>query len=499
MDIETAKKQLDEIERHLYAYKHAVNTIINDSETAAPAESQECRGVCLEYLAEEEFQLKTSKATSDIVEYIYQHKEEAGPEYWRRSEILHSSIHELNSISSEEYTDYITLTNDAGYAWLKAKKNSDWKSFEPYCRKVVDSLAHQASLMYPDKDVYDVLLNQNEEGSDRAYYDRFFEELKKTLVPLIAKIRECPQPDDSWLHVSYPIEQQKKLSKLLMDTFLIDGDHCTIAETEHPYTSNCSSQDVRITTHYHENDPVSSMFSVIHEGGHANYELHVNPVYDYNCLSGGCSMALHESQSRFWENYVGRSREFAIWFWPRFSELFPVQTKGHTAEEFYRCINISKPSLIRIDADELTYSMHILIRYEIEKKLFSEKLTVDQLPSEWNRLYKEYLGVDVPDDAHGVLQDVHWSQGSFGYFPTYSLGTAYSAQILDKMKSELDFAGLVEAGNMAPIMDWLSERIYRYGCLNKPGTYVPAITGKPFSASYYCDYLTGKFSELYDL
>ena len=210
-------------------------------------------------------------------------------------------------------------------------------------------------------------------------------------------------------------------------------------------------------------------------------------------------MAMHESQSRFWENFVGRSKSFVQMFWPKFQELFPEETKGHTAEELYRCVNLAKPSLVRTEADELTYSLHILIRYEIEKKLFSGELAVEDIPAAWNEKYQEYLGITVPNDSEGCLQDVHWSQGSFGYFPTYSLGTAYSAQILETMRKELDFDGLVAANDLQPILDWLTERIYRFGSLKKPATYVPEITGEPFTAKYYTDYLTKKYTELYDL
>ena len=499
MDILTAKQTLDEHEKKMFAYRHALATIMNDASTAAPPESYEGRGVAVGVLAGESFKLETDPVLAEAVEVLYNNQEEAGEEYFRRAEILRETIRKTSSIPMDEYVAYQSLMNDANVAWLKAKRNNDFASFAPYIEKIIETQKRFASLTDPGKDPYDVALDEHEKGTDRGYYDRFFAELKETLVPLIEKINGKEQPDNSWLKVPYDINTQRKLSSLLMDAFYLDKRYCTIAETEHPYTSGTGCHDVRITTHYYESDPVASMYSVIHEGGHANYELHVDPRYDYNCLSGGASMAMHESQSRFWENYVGRSRAFINWFFPRFRNLFPEQTAGHTAEEFYRCVNLAQPSLVRTEADELTYSMHILIRYEIEKDLFAGTLSVSDIPKAWNAKYKEYLGIDVPNDSVGCLQDVHWSQGSFGYFPTYSLGTAYSAQILDTLKDELDFEDLVGKDDLLPIMDWLSERIYRYGCLRKPGTYVPDITGKPFTAKYYTDYLVQKFSELYEL
>ena len=499
MDIITAKQRLDELEMQMYAYMHALSIVSLDAETAAPAESHEGRGVALGILSGELYKLSTSKELSEIVEYIYTHKEEADAELYRRAELLREDIRKTSLIPMDEYTAYQELLNTAAYTWGKAKRANDYESYKPYLEKIVESVKRFAGYTDADKHPYDAQLHAFEEGTDRAYYDAFFGEVKQTLVPLIAKIRELPQPDDSWLHVSYPIEQQRKLSKVLMDVMGIDPNHCTLAEIEHPCTGGPNCYDVRMTTHYYENDPMSSVYSVIHEGGHATYELNGNPAYNYNTLHGGASTALHESQSRFYENYIGRSREFINWLWPRFCELFPEQTAGHTAEEMYRCVNKAVPGLIRIEADELTYSMHILIRYELEKRMMEGTVTADELPDEWNRLYKEYLGVDVPDNARGILQDVHWSEAYIGYFPTYSLGTAYSAQILETMKTELDFAALVEAGNLAPIVGWLREKLYRHCRMIKPGDVLPTLTGKPFDAKYYTEYLTKKYSDLYGI
>jgi carboxypeptidase Taq len=283
-----------------------------------------------------------------------------------------------------------------------------------------------------------------------------------------------------------------------MDSIGIDKTRCTLAETEHPFTSGVNTDDVRITTHYHENDVASSMFSVIHEGGHAIYDMGYDPRYNGTSLAGGVAMSIHESQSRFYENLLGRSRTFIHYIFPKLKEIYP-SLEAYTAEDVYRAVNRAQPSLIRIEADEVTYSLHVMVRYELEKALFDGKITSKELPAEWNRLYKEYLGIDVPDDTRGVLQDSHWAGGLFGYFPSYALGSAYGAQLLERMKTEFDVFGEVEKGNMEPVRQWLSERIWQHGSLYTPAVLMENAFGGSFDASYYVKYLTEKFTEIYSL
>lgn len=285
-----------------------------------------------------------------------------------------------------------------------------------------------AGYYHPEMAPYDALLNEYEEGMNVETLDAFFAQLRQTIVPLIEKIRATKQIDDAFLYRHYPVEIQRKLSDYLMEVMGIDRTHCGIAETEHPFTTNFNNKDVRITTHYFEDNLVSSMFSVIHEGGHALYELGADDCYNYTALAGrGVSMGIHESQSRFYENIIGRSPAYVHAVFPKLKELFPEQLADVDEEMFYRAINKAEPSLIRTEADELTYCLHIMVRYEIEKQLIGGTLAVKDVPAEWKRLYKKYLGVDVPSDREGCLQDSHWSGGSIGYFPSYALGSAYGA------------------------------------------------------------------------
>ena len=295
-----------------------------------------------------------------------------------------------------------------------------------------------------------------------------------------------------------PIEKQRILSDHLMEVLGVDRAHCGIGETEHPFTTSFTKYDCRITTHYYEDALASSLYSVVHEAGHGMYDMGPRDEYAYTCLGGGVSMAVHESQSRFFENIIGRSRAFVKVIAPKLRELFPELEKA-ADEDLYRAFNESHPSLIRTEADELTYCQHIMVRYELEKALFDGKITAKDLPGEWNRLYKEYLGVDVPDDTHGVLQDTHWSGGMFGYFPSYALGSAYGAQLLEKMKESFDVFGAVEKGDLAPVRRWLEENIWQHGSLYTPTVLMEKAFGGKFDARYYVDYLTEKFTEIYGL
>ena len=301
------------------------------------------------------------------------------------------------------------------------------------------------------------------------------------------------------MHRSYPVEIQRVFSDYLMEVLGLDRSHCGIAETEHPYTTNFNNKDVRITTHYYENDLASSMYSVIHEGGHALYELGADDRYNYTALSGGVSMGIHESQSRFYENIIGRSRAFIKYIFPKVKELFPEQLADVDEELFYRAVNKAQPSLIRTEADELSYCNHVMVRYEIEKQLIAGTLPVSKVPEEWNRLYKEFLGIDVPNDRMGCLQDSHWSGGSIGYFPSYALGSAYGAQMLHVMEKELgDIYADVEKGDLSKVTGWLKENIHAHASFKKPGDLFAAVCGE-FDVNHYMEYLTGKFTELYNL
>ena len=413
-------------------------------------------------------------------------------------EELQRSYRQLVQIPADEYMEYAMLTNEASDVWHKAKETSDFELFRPVLERLVAFNRKFAGYYDKEKKPYDALLNEYERGTDMEFLDAFFGEVREKLVPLIEKIGQAEQIDDSFLHRHYPVESQRRFSDYLMEVMGLDRGHCTIGETEHPFTLEFNNQDVRITTNYKEDSVADSMYSVIHEGGHAKYELGIRDEFQYTVLAGGVSMGVHESQSRFYENIIGRSRAFVEAIFPKMQEFFPEQLGDVTAEQMYRAVNKVQPSLIRTESDELTYSLHVMIRYEIEKQLIGGTLEVKDVPKVWNRLYKEYLGVDVPDDKHGCLQDSHWSGGSFGYFPSYALGSAYGAQMLQNMEKDIDVWGPVSKGDLSVVSGWLKDKVHQYGSFLEPADVVKNACGT-FDPSVYTDYLTKKYTELYRL
>lgn len=497
--IEKALDALKKLQKVSAAYDHVLGVTYLDAATSAPKGSWEGRGQTMAVLSEITYQLIADENNGDLLRFLEAHMDVLDAQTCREVELFRKRYDQIHRIPAQEYIEYNVLLNDAQVVWEKAKSNNDFASFAPYLEKIVDYNRKFASYYNPGMAPYDALLNEYEEGLNMKTLDAFFAQLRAVIVPLLAKIKNAPQVDDSFLHKHYPVDLQRKFSDYLMEVLGLDREYCGIAETEHPFTTNFNNRDVRITTHYHEDDLASSMYSVIHEGGHALYELGCDDSYNHTFLSGGVSMGIHESQSRFYENIIGRSRAFISLIFPKMQELFPEQLNGVTAEMFYRAVNKAEASLIRTESDELSYCLHVIVRYEIEKQLISGALSVKDLPEKWNSLYREYLGVAVPNDTMGCLQDSHWSGGSIGYFPSYALGSAYGPQILAEIKKEMcDPDSIIASGEISKITEWLKKHIHRHACLYKPGELFEMVCGK-FDAGYYTDYLTQKYTELYEL
>lgn len=502
MNYESVAQAVAALKNHqatMAAYNHALGVLYLDATTAAPSDTWEGRGKTMEIMSQITYDLETKPENGELLSYLEANLDQLDAQTRREVEVMRKGYDQIHRIPGEEYVAYSVLLNDAEAVWAKAKNDSDFAAFAPYLEKIVDYNRKFAGYYNPDMAPYDALLNEYEEGLNTATLDAFFAQLRQAIVPLVEKIKAVPQIEDGFLFKHYPVEIQRKFSDYLMEVMGMDRSHCGIAETEHPYTTNFNNKDVRITTHYHEDNLVSSMFSVIHEGGHALYELGADDKYNYTALSGGVSMGIHESQSRFYENIIGRSRAFVNAIFPKVKEFFPEQLDGVDAEMFYRAINKAEPSLVRTEADELTYCLHVMVRYEIEKQLIGGTLAIADVPAEWNRLYREYLGVEVPDDAEGCLQDSHWSGGMLGYFPSYALGSAYGPQILKAMEAELgDIWEDVANGDLSKVTAWLKEKIHSHASFIKPGQLFEQVCGK-FDAKYYTDYLTEKYTKLYNL
>ncbi len=499
MTLSEAIEKLNELEKASYALNHAQSILYVDGDTVAPKNSWKGRGKALAYLGELQYRQLVNEETGEIFSTILQHKDETDEITFRRAEELKESYDDMHVLPMEDFIAWQELTNEAGAVWHDAKEKSDYSTFAPYLEKMIASRRRYASLKNPDKKAYDVLVDMYEKGASMVTLDPFFRTLREELSPLIREVAAREKPVPAFMKSSWPVAQQRVFSEKIMALEGLDPLNCTLGETEHPFTSGTNKWDVRITTHYHEEDPFSSMYSVIHEGGHALYELNVRDDLQFTCLAGGSTMGIHESQSRFYENIIGRSRAFCVPLLKILKEVFPEQAGALTEDELYSAINLSRPSLIRTEADELTYSLHVMIRYELEKAMIAGELAVKDIPGEWNRLYREVLGVEVPDDRRGCLQDSHWSFGGMGYFPSYALGSAYGVQMLREMEKTVDVWESVEKGDLSPVTAWLTDRIHQYGRLKKPQDLLPTAMGGPLDASVYTGYLRKKFSELYRL
>lgn len=500
MELKTAKEELKRYQEKCAALEHAMSILYYDGVTTAPRGTAENRARTLAVLSEEEYRLSTSKETGELLSFLDENKAELDEKEKREVELLVKSMNDRKKIPMDEYIAYETLLVEAEDVWHTAKEKSDFALFEPFLTKIFETNIRFAGYLAPEKKPYDYWLNEYEDGLNTEICDNFFGALKKRIVPLIEKVRSLPQVDSGVLFGDFPAEKQRELSKYLMDTMGLDPLHVGLSETEHPFTTSLGSHlDERITTHYYTDYYASSMFSVIHEGGHALYDTGSDDDLAFTVLDGGVSMGIHESQSRFYENILGRSEAFLTFLYPKLTALFP-SVGSYTPRDLFRAANRVEPSLIRTEADEVTYPLHVMIRYELEKRVMAGELAVHDLPAEWNRLYKEYLGVEVPDDKHGVLQDSHWSGGSIGYFPSYALGSAYGAQFLRKMKAEgTDPDACLRTGNFAPINEWNRSHIWRFGSLYKPGELLDRVLGEPFDPDCYLDYLEAKVKNVYGL
>lgn len=499
MELKTAVDELKKLQIKMHAFDHALNMLYFDSVTAAPPDTTEGRGQTMGVLSEERHKLFANEKVGELLDFLLESKRDTDHQTARETEELKRDYDMLSKIPIEEYVEYTVLINHAENAWHKAKDVSDFAMFQPYLEKIVEFNRRFAGYYDPNKKPYNALLDQYERGASMESLNVFFLALRKELAPLVKEIAAAPKIDTAILHLPCAKEKQRQFSSFLMDVLGMDRRYSAIGETEHPFTINFNKYDVRITTHYYENEFISSVFSVIHEGGHALYELNIADELMYSYLGQGVSMGVHESQSRFYENIIGRSEPFVGFLLPKLAELFPENFAKADPYQFYRAVNRVQPSLIRIEADELTYPFHIMIRYELEKRLIEGNLSVADLPCEWNRLYREYLGVDVTDDKHGVLQDSHWSGGSIGYFPSYALGSAYGAQMLAAMEKDIDVWKPVAKGDLQPVTAWLKEKVHKFGKMRQPVEAVAYACGGPFDPHYYVDYLKKKYKSIYDL
>ena len=500
MKLEKALKDFKDLQAKQCAFDHALSLLQFDGVTTAPKGTAENRARTASVLSEELYKLSTGNKTVNLLEYLESRKNELTDKERRTISLVLKDIRKMQRIPINEYVAYEKMIIESDDIWHTAKERNDFSMFLPYLEKIFDYTRRFATYCSPDKNPYDYCIDQYSEGLDMNQCDTFFAALKGRIVPLLHKISEKDQLSDDCIRGHFKASAQKRFALELMDIIGLDKNHCGLAETEHPFTTTLGSHyDVRITTNYYTENVSYSMYSVMHEGGHALYELGSDKDLAYTYLDGASSMSIHESQSRFYENLLGRSREFTDFIFPKMRRIFNSHMKRFTADDLYRAVNLVTPSLIRTEADEVTYCLHIMVRYDLEKQVMSGELQVKDLPDEWNKQYKLYLGIDVPDDRHGILQDSHWSGGLIGYFPSYALGSAYGAHFIQKMNESFDVASCLKKGDFRMINEWNNAKIWKYGSYLSPSEILDNVLGEPFDPFVYTDYLENKYTELYEL
>lgn len=396
--------------------------------------------------------------------------------------------------------EFALVTTAAHEAWAKARAENNYPFFQPHLEKILDLAHRYVEYFAPYDHIYDPLVDIFEPGLKTTDIKTIFDSLRPQQVELIKQITSRPQVDDSFLHLTYDEQKQWDFGVEVITKMGYDWKRGRQDKTLHPFTTSFGLGDVRITTRVYPNNLSSAMFGTLHETGHAMYELGSDPMLDRTPLLGGVSSGIHESQSRMWENLVGRSYPFWQWIYPHLREIFPSQLGNVSLETFYKGINKVQPSLIRVEADEATYNLHIMLRFELELALMEGSLALRDLPDAWNSRYMEYLGVTPPDDSTGVLQDVHWSGGMIGYFASYALGNLIAAQLWELINKDIpDLSDQISKGEFAAWLAWLRQKIHQHGSKFEPQELIKRVTGSKIDPAPYMRYLKTKFSDIYGI
>ena len=495
-------QRLNEIMAEIYDLRSVFNLLDWDMQVNMPPGGAEDRGDTVSTISRLMHQRWTAEETGQLIEDLYGHLDHFDPvsdtaamlrkvydEYQKKTRVPAAFV--------AEATREFSMAHEV---WARARAESNFELFRPNLERIVNLVRQYAGFFAPFDHIYDPLLNEYERGLKTADVRAIFQALRPQQVELIQAIGSRPQVDDAFLHVSYPENGQWDFGVDVITRFGYDWNRGRQDRSAHPFTTGFGTNDVRITTRFDPERAASALFSTMHEAGHAMYEQGLDPALRRSLLSDAASMAFHESQSRMWENLVGRSLPFWKFFYPRLKERFPTQLENVDLMTFYKGINKVEPSLIRVEADEATYNLHIMLRLELEIALMEGSLEVKDLPEAWNARMQDYLGLTPPNDAQGVLQDVHWSAGYIGYFPTYALGNLVSAQLWEVIRKDIpDLDAQMESGEFAALLTWLREKVHCQGARFEPQELVQRITGSKIDAQPYVGYLKTKFGEIYGL
>lgn len=495
-DLKTVYDSLDLADK----YYHAAGVVDFDLETICPEAAMERQGETSAFLMTEGFKIIKKDEFNEAAERLYENRSELEPLDSALAEGLHRDFAKIKNITPEQSHEFSLIRNKAYIDWLKAKEKSDFSLFAPSLEKIKEIELKKVSLREGAlADPYDEMISDFERGMTSHDIDEAFGLCKEKLLPMLDKIKKSKKKIRCDF-LSRPVtdEAQRKMARYLLETIGYDFRRGAFTTTEHPFTSDVARDDIRVTTHYYPDAFASSMYSIIHEGGHALFGQNQPAEHHDHHIANRMTMGMHESVSRFYENVIGRSRTFVDLIYPETKKIFPEAFSDVTADEFYEALNIVTPSLIRTEADEFTYTLHIIIRYEMEKMIVRGDVDIASLPEVWNKKYEEYLGVSPSCDREGVLQDVHWS-GGFGYFPTYALGNMYNAMYYNRMKRELDVDSLVARGDFAAVNSWMTKNVFAKANLLPAKEWIKDITGRDFTPLDFITYLEEKYGEIYCL
>ena len=482
--------------------RRAVSILSWDQQVNMPVQGNEARGqqmATLSKIAQEKF---IADEVGKLLDDLKQEYEGADPESDEAAmiRVAARNYDKARRVPPEFIQEQEIVSSKAFEAWVEARSKSDFSIFRPHLEKVVELVQKYISFFPAGNHPYDTLLDDYEPGMKTEEVKAIFDSLRPKQVKLLKAIAASKQVRSDFLFKKY---NEKKLIDFGVDVvtkFGYDWNRGRQDKAPHPFETTFSINDVRITTRFEADNPLATLFSTMHEAGHAMYEQGVNPAYERTPLSSGTSLAVHESQSRMWENLVGRSLPFWEYFYPTFKSIFPAQLDGVSLKTFYKAINKVQPSFIRVNADEATYNMHIMLRLELEIGLVEGTIAVKDLPGIWNAKMEEYLGITPPNDARGVLQDIHWSGGAIGYFSTYALGNLVSAQLWEKIRRDIrNLDDQICKGDFTVLLGWLRKNIHQYGHKYEPQSLMQKVTGSKITPEPYVRYLTKKYSDIYGL
>ncbi len=492
----SAIEELKEKYRWIYHFQSALNLIEWDFETHMPKKAFAKRAEAIGIISSFVFQYLTS---DELGKLIAQAENEAKSEEDKALVYFAKKDYEKQrKIPPKLWQKFSVETSKAQAIWEEAKEKSDFSIYADQLEKVVEIVIEIAEKIGYERNRYDALLDFFEPGMTTEKLNELIPPLKKFLTEAVNKITEKEKPTDMFRKYEFDIQKQKELSKKVLEIMGYDFGAGRIDISAHPFTTTIGPYDVRITTRYDVHDLKNSFYSTVHEGGHALYEQGIPEEYRGLPIGDGASMAIHESQSRFWENIVARSLPFWKFFKPIAEEYFEI-FKEYSAEDIWRASNIVERSLIRTEADEVTYNLHIMLRFDIEEALINRKIKVKDLPRVWNEKMKEYIGIVPSNDREGVLQDVHWAHGTFGYFPSYMLGNLYSAQIYYALLNDIDFDKEIELGNFDKILNWLRKKVHRKARTKEPNKLIKEISGEELSEGYFIKYIKEKYKKVYNI